>query len=64
MNAAPLYFKLVWEGATVGENIIAAIKMQNNFGTLLKLSFLQYCDCNMGFFSVASHLVITLPTLR
>ena len=27
-------------------------------------SFIQYCDSNIGFFSIAPPLVIALPTLR
>jgi hypothetical protein len=27
-------------------------------------SFIQYCDSNIGLFSIAPHLVIALPTLR
>ena len=27
-------------------------------------NFFQYCDSNIGFFSIAPHLVFTLPTLR
>ena len=26
--------------------------------------FIQYCDSNIGLFSIALHLVIALPTLR
>ena len=63
MNAAPLYFKLVWEGATVGENIIAAIKMQNNFWYPLKMVIFQYIVNNIGLFSIAPHLVIALLTI-
>ena len=40
--------------STVGENIIATFKMQNNFWYPLK----------MVIFSIAPHLVIALPTLR
>ena len=29
-----------------------------------EISCLQYCDSNIGLFSIASHLVIALPTLR
>ena len=41
---------------TVGENIIATIKMRNNFCYPLKMF-------NIGLFSIAPHLVIALPTL-
>ena len=27
-------------------------------------SFIQYCNSNIGLFSIAPHLVIALPTLR
>ena len=40
------------------KNIIGAIKMQNNF------KLYQYCDNNIGIFSIATHLVIALPILR
>ena len=49
---------------TVGENIIATIKMRNNFCYPLKMIIVQYCDSNIGLFSIAPHLVIALPTLR
>ena len=39
----------------VDKNIIATIKMQNNF---------WYRYRNIGLFSLAPHLVIALPTLR
>ena len=44
----------VFVDCTVGENIIATIKMRNNF-------FLPFRN---GLFSIAPHLVIALPTLR
>ena len=47
---------------TVGENIIAVMKMQNNFWYPLKMSFLQYCDSNILLFSIAPHLVVALST--
>ena len=45
----------------VGENIIATIKIGNNYGAIQ--SFFQYCDSNIGLFSIAPDLVIALPTL-
>ena len=44
------------EQYTVGEKIIATIKMRNN----LCYPFYR----NIGLFSIAPHLVIALPTLR
>ena len=38
-------------------------KCENNFGTLYKRLFFQYCDSNIGLFSIATHLVIALQTL-
>ena len=40
---------------TVGENIIATIKMRNNFCYPLKMVIFQYCDSNIGLFSIAPH---------
>ena len=40
---------------TVGKNIIATIKMLNNFCYPLKWLFFQYCDSNIGLFSIAPH---------
>ena len=45
--------------STVCENIIANIKMRNNFWYLF-----QYCDSNIGLFFIAPHLIIALPPLR
>ena len=42
--------------ATVDENIIDTIKMQNNFCYPLKI-------INIGLFSIAPHLVIALATI-
>ena len=49
---------------TVGENIIATIKMQNNFCYSLKMVIFPIYDSNIGLFSIAPHLVIALSTLR
>ena len=49
---------------TVGENIIATSKIRNNFCYPLRIVIFQYCDSNIGLFSIAPHLVIALPTLR
>ena len=43
---------------TVGENIIATIKMRNNCCYPLKMRN------NIGLFSIAPNLVIALPTLQ
>ena len=50
---------------TVGENIIGAPKMQNNDGTI-QLSFIQYCDNNIGlcFFSLLLMLFIKLSLFQ
>ena len=37
---------------TVNENIIGATKMRNNYGAI-KIFFFQYCDNNIGLFSIA-----------
>ena len=37
---------------TVGENIIATIKMRNNVCYPLKMLFFQYCDSNIRLFSM------------
>ena len=52
--------------STVGENIIANIKMRNNFWYPLKMVIFQYYDSNIaiGLFSIAPHLVIALTTGR
>ena len=46
---------------TVGENIIATIKMRNNLWYPLKMVIFQYCDGNIGLFLT---FVIALSTLR
>ena len=38
--------------------------MQNIFFPFKKWLFSQYCDSNIGLFSIALHLVIALPTLQ
>ena len=50
-----------WDTFTVGQNIIATIKMRKKIGTLKRWLFF---DSNIGLFSIALHLVIALPTLR
>ena len=42
----------------VGALFIRAYWISSNF------SFIQYCDSNIGLFSIAPPLVIALPTLR
>ena len=49
---------------TVGEIIIAIIKMRKYFWYPLKILDFQYCDSNIGLFPFAPHLVIAHPTLR
>ena len=44
--------------STADENIIATIKIGNNFCYPLKM--FQYCDNNIGLFSIAPLLVIAL----
>ena len=44
---------------TVDENIIDALKIWKNFGTLLICTF-QYWVSNIGLSSIATHLVISL----
>ena len=46
---------------TVGENIIGASKIWNNYGGIHL--FPQYCDSNIGLFSFASCKVIALNLL-
>ena len=56
-----------WQFCTVVENIIATIKMRNNFCYSLKMvifPILRQQYWNIGYFSIAPHLVIALPTLR
>ena len=47
---------------TVGENIIAIIKIRNNYGAIQTYIF-PICDSNIRLFSFAPYLVISLPTL-
>ena len=47
-----------WE---IGENITGTPKFQNNKGAV-KL-FFQYCDSNIGFFSIAPYEVIVILVL-
>ena len=44
----------------VGENIIASIKKRNNYVAIQSFIFLQYCDSNIGLFSIAPCKVVTL----
>jgi hypothetical protein len=44
---------------TVGENIIATIKIRKNYDAIQSFIF-QYCDTNIGLFSIAPCKVITL----
>ena len=48
---------------TIGENIIATTKIRNNYATIQSL-FFQYCDSNIGLFSIASFKFITLISLH
>ena len=54
--------ELFHQTSTVGENIIATIKMRNNFCYPFKMVIFRYR--NIELFSIAPHLVIGLPTLR
>ena len=47
---------------TVGENIIAAPKIRNNYGAIESF-IVQYCDSNIGLFYIAPCKVITLNPL-
>ena len=49
-------------GHTVGENIIATIKIRKNYGAS-NHSFFQHCDSNIGLFFIAPCKVITLNPL-
>ena len=51
-------------GTNVGENIIGAPKMRNNFWYPVKMVIFQICDKNNKLQKIAPHLVIALPTLR
>ena len=54
-----LLYSLIQIPDTVGKNIIATIKIRNNYGAIQKL-FFQYCDSNIGPFFIAPYKVITL----
>ena len=45
---------------TAGKNIIATIKIRNNYAAIH--SFFQYCDSNIGLFSIAPCKFIILNT--
>ena len=47
---------------TAGENIIATTKIRNNYGAIQSFIF-QYCDSNIGLYSIAPSKVITLNPL-
>ena len=54
-----MYICTMYIFITVNENITDATKIRNNFWCHTKM-----LNCNIGLFSIATHLVIALPTLQ
>ena len=65
-----LYLKIATRNAIncvrdkLDKNIIGAPKMRYHFWYPIKMIIFQYCEDNIGLFSIAPHLVIALLTLQ